>query len=65
MKRRDVESALRRHECSVLRDRGDHTVWACPCGGHTTPVPRHSDISPGVVRNIGKQMACLPEGWLQ
>ena len=65
MKLREVEAALRAQGCMVLADRGPHTKWGCPCGEHTVPVPRHSNISPGVVRNISKRLACLPEGWLQ
>ncbi|WP_211173978.1 type II toxin-antitoxin system HicA family toxin [Pseudonocardia xinjiangensis] len=65
MKLRAVEKALIAHGCQVLRNTGDHTVWKCPCGAHRAPVPRHRDISPGVVQSVGKQMACLPEGWLQ
>ena len=65
MKRREVESALRKVGCVVLSDKGAHTKYGCPCGDHTTAVPRHVEITAGVVRSIGKQMACLPEGWLQ
>jgi predicted RNA binding protein YcfA (HicA-like mRNA interferase family) len=65
MKRRDVEAALRAIGATVLRDRGNHTVWACACGQHIAPVPRHSEITPGVVGSIQKQMACAQEGWLQ
>ena len=66
MKRRDVETALAAHGCFPIRSRGDHDVWGCPCDKkHKAPVPRHRNISAGVVREIGKQMACLPEGWLQ
>lgn len=65
MKLRDVERALRAHGCRVLSESGPHTKWGCPCGAHTTPVPRHRTVTPGVVRNIGKRMVCLPEGWLQ
>lgn len=65
MKRRDVEQAMRAQGCSVLSERGPHTKWGCPCGAHTVPVPRHNVVSPGVVRSIGKRLACLPEGWLQ
>lgn len=65
MKRNDVRSALLRNDCRILSDDGSHTKWGCPCGKHTAPVPRHKDISPGVVRSIQTRMACLPEGWLQ
>ncbi|WP_211260434.1 type II toxin-antitoxin system HicA family toxin [Amycolatopsis jejuensis] len=65
MKRADVITALESNGCRKLRDSGDHTVYGCPCGKHRAPVPRHNSITPGVVRSIGKQMACLPQGWLQ
>ena len=65
MKRRDVVKALRGIGATVLRDKGDHTVWICTCGSHKAPVVRHSEITAGVVGSIGKQMACAPEGWLQ
>lgn len=65
MSLRLVVKALRAHGCEVQRDTGRHTVWTCPCGQHRTPVPRHGEISAGVVKSVQEQMACLPEGWLQ
>ncbi|MFD1527912.1 type II toxin-antitoxin system HicA family toxin [Pseudonocardia aurantiaca] len=65
MKLREVEEALLAQDCTVLSERGSHTKRGCPCGAHTVPVPRHTIVSPGVVRSIGKRLACLPEGWLQ
>lgn len=65
MRLRDVESALLGRGCKVLSDRGPHTKWGCPCGAHTVPVPRHTIVSPGVVRSIGTRLSCLPKGWLQ
>lgn len=65
MKRAGVVAALDAQACEVLRDKGDHTVYVCPCGSHRAPVPRHRNISAGVVRSIARQMTCLPEGWLQ
>jgi hypothetical protein len=66
MKRRDVERALRRANCTVLREGKEHTVWICSCGGdHKAAVPRHGQITAGVVGNIGKAMACQGKGWLQ
>ncbi len=58
-------SDLTRATSPTLRDTGRHTRWGCPCLQHTADVPRHRDISPGVVRDIIKRMECLPEGWLQ
>ena len=66
MKTRKVIQALRRNGCTELRSSGRHTIWACPCGGHSAPVPAsHNEIAAGVVRSIEKQMACLPKGWLK
>jgi hypothetical protein len=36
-----------------------------PCKEHSANVPRHTVLSPGVVRDVGNRMACLPKGWLQ
>ena len=62
---RDVESALRGQRCTVISQSGPHTKWGCPCGRHTAPVPRHTIVSPGVVRDIRRRMECLEKGWLQ
>lgn len=64
MKRREVERALLANGCRLLRSTGGHDVYVCPCGQHVAPLPRHRDISAGVVKNVGKQMTCLPGGWL-
>lgn len=65
MKRRDLARALVAAGCVVKSDTGPHTKWICPCGQHSANVPRHRDISPGVVADTIKRMACLPGGWLQ
>jgi hypothetical protein len=65
MRLRDIERAIKAAGCTKLSDDGKHTKWGCPCGSHSTAVPRHRDISPGVVRNIVHDLACLPKGWLQ
>ena len=65
MKRAAVVKALTGTGCSVLRDTGGHTVYLCPCGVHAAPVPRHRQVSAGVVKSIGELMQCLPKGWLQ
>ena len=66
MRRRQVEEALRRAGCRVVSDEGKHTKWECSCGeGHTANIPRHGDISPGVVRDTLRRMPCQRKGWLQ
>lgn len=66
MKRRDVEAALSNAGCYVVSDGGKHTKWTCCCGeGHTANIPRHGEISPGVIRDTTKRMPCQMKGWLQ
>jgi hypothetical protein len=65
MKLRDVEAKLRKHGCHVESETGPHTKWRCPCGKHTANIPRHREISAGVVASTSKRMECLPKGWLQ
>jgi hypothetical protein len=67
MKRTDVDRALQKNGCSIKSDTGSHTKWVCPypCGAHSANIPRHREISAGVVADTIKRMACLPEGWLQ
>ncbi len=66
MKRRDVEQALRGAGCTVVSEDGAHTKWRCSCGeGHTANIPRHTEISPGVIRDTAKRIACQKKGWLQ
>jgi hypothetical protein len=64
MKLRKVRQALQKHGCSP-QGGTEHEKWVCPCGEHSANIPRHKEISPGVVGETIKRMACLPEGWLQ
>ncbi len=65
MKYRDIQRALRDNECLLKSTRGSHEKWVCPCGRHTVSIVYSTTVSPGVVRDAIKRMACLPEGWLQ
>jgi predicted RNA binding protein YcfA (HicA-like mRNA interferase family) len=65
MKLRDITKALRTNGCTPISDNGSHTKWTCPCGQHSANLPRHTVISPGVVRDTSVRMACLKKGWLQ
>jgi hypothetical protein len=65
MARRDIERALRANGC-VAGGGTKHAKWICACGeAHTARLPRHTLVSPGVIRDTIERMACLPEGWLQ
>lgn len=63
MNLRDAERKLRAAGCTTTGG-AKHSVWRCPCGQHSTAVPRHTVISPGVLRNLVRDLACLPKGWL-
>ncbi len=65
MRRREVNAALRHNGCTIKSDRGPHTTWVCPCGQHTADIPRHVNVSPGVIKDTIDRMKCLPKGWLQ
>jgi hypothetical protein len=65
MSTRQVVRALRRNECNLTDTDGPHDKRTCKCGRHSTAVPRHAETSAGVVRNIIRDLACLPKGWLQ
>lgn len=65
MKRRDVEQALKNHNCSIKSTRGIHDKWVCSDGRHSANIPRHTIVSPGVVRDIIHRLECLETGWLQ
>jgi len=41
-----------------------YRVWYCPCGEHVAVVTQARIGSPGVVGDVIKKLACLPEGWL-
>ena len=43
----------------------DHQKWYCPCGKHMAVIVEARIVSPGIVRDTVKKLACLPEGWLQ
>jgi hypothetical protein len=67
MAKRLVIKALLSAGCLMQSDEGRHEKWVCPskCGQHSTAVPRHTEITAGVIRGIIQDLKCLPEGWLQ
>jgi len=65
MKHRDVERALRAQNCAPKPGKGDHEKWYCPCGQHIAVVTKPGVVSPGVVADAIRKLACLPKGWLQ
>jgi hypothetical protein len=65
MKYRAVERALLANGCTPKQGKGDHEKWYCPCGEHMAVVTQARVVSPGVVADTIKKLACLPAGWLQ
>jgi hypothetical protein len=65
MKYREIRKALMTTGCTYRNAKGDHEVWYCPCGRHMVVVVTSPVVSPGVVGDIIKKMACLEKGWLQ
>lgn len=51
--------------CTMRQGKGDHEKWYCPDGDHMVPIPHSQQISPGVLRDVVRKLACLPEGWLR
>lgn len=65
MKRRLLERALQKNGCAPVGGK-EHEKWVCSCGEkHSANIPRHKEVSAGVVGDTIKRMKCLPEGWLQ
>lgn len=56
LKRGQVIKALERLGWYVARDEGRHTVLKHPARPGTIPVPRHRQISSGVIREILKDL---------
>lgn len=59
MKRRDLESHLRRHGARRLREGGRHSYWGFDAG-RSTAVPRHREIDFGLARKICKDIGIPP-----
>lgn len=62
---RDLARALLDSGCRPKEGKGDHQKWYCPCGKHMAVIVEARIVSPGVVRDTIKKLACLPEGWLR
>jgi predicted RNA binding protein YcfA (HicA-like mRNA interferase family) len=60
MKIHELIRHLESHGCSVLRDRGKHTVYVNPNNNQTSAVPRKSEINKFLVRKICRDLG-IPE----
>ncbi len=55
MKRQELERHLRDHGCQAVGEGSRHAKWRGPDGAPTA-VPRHTEIMPGTVRSICRQL---------
>jgi predicted RNA binding protein YcfA (HicA-like mRNA interferase family) len=56
VKLRDLERHLTAHGARKVAEGGKHTKWRSADGVRATAVPRHSEIGPGLVRAICRQL---------
>jgi mRNA interferase HicA len=59
MKRRDVLRHLQRHNCSVLREGGSHTIVGRNDKPNSTALPRHSEINDYLVKKSAATLKFL------
>jgi mRNA interferase HicA len=60
MKRAKLLQHLCRHGCEVVGEGRRHTRVRNPANGNRSVVPRHSEIGPGLVREVCKQLEVPP-----
>jgi predicted RNA binding protein YcfA (HicA-like mRNA interferase family) len=58
---RDVTKHMKKIGYVLHRDRGDHELYKHPNSPHTIAVPRHKDISPGVIRQVMAHIKTVQE----
>jgi mRNA interferase HicA len=56
VKLRELEQHLTEHDCLVVRQGGNHTLWQNPRTGKVAPVPRHREVKEGTVHAICRQL---------
>ena len=56
MKRQALIRHLKRHGCYLLREDGNHSVYANPQNQQTSAVPRHRDINDFLARKISRDL---------
>jgi len=48
----DLKKHLKRNQCTLFREGGNHSIYKNEISGLISPVPRHTEIAPGIVRKI-------------
>jgi mRNA interferase HicA len=63
MKRKALEQHLREHDCWVVREGGNHTLWQSKSALRPEPVGRHQEVAKFLVRKICRNLGVpAPKG---
>lgn len=60
MKRRSLIQHLKRHGCYFIREGGSHSIWGRSEDGVKAAIPRHTEISNRLAKDICKQLRIPP-----
>ena len=60
MKRRDLIRHLNQHDCKLLREGGEHSIWENFVNKRRTSIPRHREIAKFTAIRICKQLDIPP-----
>jgi predicted RNA binding protein YcfA (HicA-like mRNA interferase family) len=52
LKRRDLIRHLEQHDCQLLREGGNHSIYVNPAARKTSSVPRHNEINNDLAKKI-------------
>jgi len=52
----DLDKHLKKHNCFVAREGGNHTIYQNSISRKNVPVPRHREIKNLLVKKICKQL---------
>lgn len=61
-KKKDVVKVLKAQGWQLVRATGNHEWWQGP-QGQREAIPKHSEISPGVLRTLAKKLETVPDNW--
>lgn len=61
-KKRDVMKVLKANGWELVRSTGSHE-WREGPNGQGEAIPRHNEISAGVVAKLAKKLETFPDGW--
>ena len=62
-KRWVVEKILRENGWVLLRSGGSHDLWGLPDESVTEPIPRHREVSAGIIGRLIGKLEQVPQSW--